>query len=350
MNRYFKWFAIAVVSISVCNANELKKDFFSNPKIISSKEIAEQFDSRSLDMSWQFGKNDFFHFTSKKNEVYFEIMFDKIPDFYGSVKESFIEESYELDNKKKKYYIFSCEWNKDDQQIINKPRKQNTDRSSNSSSYLVDKRRVFESSTPQLINENDIALIICYNNILFYTGAGLSVASGVPSMSQLETLLGFKDKKEFIISLKNAVKYPEKFIEKILLFHNACFYNPPTEAHKALKRLAVFKNTKIVTENLDYLHEDSGIVPYRINAKELREEIESSQLVNIDYIICVGLSHDDRGFLSWYKRNNPNGKIISIDLGNPTYLGNEDFIIHEDLQRLLPSIADNIFHLDGLYN
>jgi hypothetical protein len=83
-----------------------------------------------------------------------------------------------------------------------------------------------------------------------------------------------------------------------------------------------------VTENLDCLHEYSGILPYRINAEELRE-IASSQLHNIDYVVCVGLSYDDKGFLGWYKKNNPKGKIIAIDLGHPSYLGDEDFIILE---------------------
>lgn len=54
------------------------------------------------------------------------------------------------------------------------------------------------------------------------------------------------------------------------------------------------------------------------------------------------MSHDDRGFLSWYKRHHPNGKIIAIDLGNPSYLGDEDFLIREDLQSLLPSLVNKI--------
>ena len=98
-------------------------------------------------------------------------------------------------------------------------------------------------------------------------------------------------------------------LRKVSQFHNACFLSPPTEAHKALKKLAIFKNTKIVTENLDCLHEYSGILPYRINAEQLREEVGGYQLSQIDYIICVGLSYDDRGFLGWYNKcNNPKGE------------------------------------------
>jgi len=39
------------------------------------------------------------------------------------------------------------------------------------------------------------------------------------------------------------------------------------------------------------------------------------------------------------------GKIIAVDLGIPSYLGDEDFIIQEDLQYLIPSVANKILKL-----
>lgn len=348
MTRYFiQWFFLAIASINICNANELKADFFSNPDVLTTSEVLEQLDSKSLDMCWQFGENDFFHFITKKNEVYFEILFDRIPSSYDkSAQDLFILKTEHLEGKEIKHYIFSCESKIDGQFIINEPRNQEKVRGSNNLSYLVDERRIFEKSSPQSMTVDDIASIICNYNIIFYTGAGLSVASGVPSMSQLNDLLGLKEKEEFIDSLKHILSQPEKFIEKVSQFHDACFLSPPTEGHKALKKLAVFKNSKIVTENLDCLHEYSGILPYRINAEELREGVDSYQLKQIDYIICIGLSYDDRGFLGWYKRNNPKGKIIAVDLGNPSYLGDEDFIIKEDLQCLIPILANKILKND----
>lgn len=337
-----KMLLLAVISFSLCNANERKADFFSNPAVISSNEIHEQLDSKSLDMCWQFGENDFFHFISKKDEVYFEIFFANVPGSYSeSAKKVFIEKTSSFDNKEKKHYVFSYEWKSNEQPVINLPREHDKERGSNNSSYLVDTRRVFEQSTPQNINEDEILSIISNKNILFYTGAGISVASEVPSMTQLEDLLGLKRGEELAISLEKAVRNPEEFSKKIVGFHNACFFSPSTKAHKALTKLAVFKNTKIVTENLDCLHEYSGILPYRINAEELRE-IGGLQLSSIDYIICIGLSYDDRGFLGWYKNKNPKGKIISVDLGTPSYLGDEDFLIQADLQYLIPFLADRI--------
>ncbi|MGB9847829.1 MAG: hypothetical protein ACPLKV_01275 [Minisyncoccia bacterium] len=55
-------------------------------------------------------------------------------------------------------------------------------------------------------------------------------------------------------------------------------------------------------------------------------------------MITIGLSYDDKGFLRWYKENNPNGKIIAINLNQPSYLGNEDFILKGDCQKVVPEI------------
>jgi NAD-dependent SIR2 family protein deacetylase len=328
----------AMLAVNVCHAAESKCDFFANPERLLSDEIREQFASKALDMCWHFGEGDFFRFISKKDEVYFEIVFDHLPSFYDEMTTNrFIERT---DSEGKRYSIFSYEWRKDDQFVVNYPR-EHEKRDSNTPHYLIDTRRIIKESHPQPLNEAQLLSIITNNRVLFYTGAGLSVASGVPSMSQLYELLELKGVKEFAASLQEAIQHPEKFSQKILGFHNACFLSQPTKAHQALVRLAFYKNTKIVTENLDGLHEYSGIMPYRVDPEELRS-IGGDSLSAIDYIICIGLSQDDRGFLGWYKRNNPTGQIISVDLGSPSYLGDEDFLIHADLQILIPSLEASL--------
>lgn len=330
-----KWLFLAFVFFNNCNAEETKLNFFSHPEIVASSDVLEKLNSKSLDMCWQFGETNFFHFVTKKDEVYFEILLESMPQTYDNgLKGLFVKE--------KDHYIFSYEWKKDEPPIINKPRQHEKERSSNHLAYLVEERRIVENSCPQTLSAEDIVSIICNNNIIFYTGAGLSIASGVPSMNQLNDLLGLQVGTGFIDSLAFPLKHPARFVEKLEIFHQACFFSPPTEAHQALKALALFKNTKIVTENLDCLHEYSGILPYRINPEQLRNEGVDSQLGEIDYVICIGLSYDDRGFLGWYKRHHPKGKIIAIDLGNPSYLGDEDFIIKDDLQQLLPSLVNKI--------
>ena len=117
--------------------------------------------------------------------------------------------------RRKRTLHFLSESKIDGQCIINQPRKQEKVRGSNNFTYLVEERRIFEKSSPQFIAADDVASIICNYNVIFYTGAGLSVASGVPSMSQLNDLLGLKEQEEFIETCsKHILSQPEKFVEK----------------------------------------------------------------------------------------------------------------------------------------
>jgi len=44
----------------------------------------------------------------------------------------------------------------------------------------------------------------------------------------------------------------------------------------------------------------------------------------------------------WYKENNPNGKIIAINLNQLSYLGDEDFILKGDCQKILPALEKKL--------
>lgn len=139
---------------------------------------------------------------------------------------------------------------------------------------------------------------------------------------------------------------PNEVANNIRKFHHTCFHSSPTKAHQALALLAILKGTQIITENLDYLHERSGLMPYRIDANYLRTCVDPSTVRGIDYILCIGLSFDDKGFLGWYKQNHPNGKIIAIDLSQPSYLGDEDYLLTGDLQQLVPLLVENMGFID----
>lgn len=63
---------------------------------------------------------------------------------------------------------------------------------------------------------------------------------------------------------------------------------------------------------------------------------------DIDAVVCVGLSHDDRGLLAFYKQHNPAGVIIAIDLKQPNYLGEEDILVMGNLQEIVPKLAKKL--------
>ena len=290
-------------------------------------------------MCWNFGQDSYFRFVSGNNDVHLEIQFGQLPDFYkdfiDKISSRFIKSEIEEQNQ---IMIFSYRLknNKHEEVNISRINKKNTH--PDEFSYLVAERRFIENSNPQLMDQERLEEIIRNHDVLFYTGAGLSIASNIPGMNELEELLGLDEGEKGLYSLEKIINSPKETALKIRTFHKACLDSSPTKAHLALKELAVLKNIQIVTENLDCLHELSGIYPYRIQADSLRDEIGSDSLARFDYVICIGLSYDDRGFLGWYKKHHPHGKIIAIDLQKPSYLGDDDYLVRGDLQEIISSI------------
>ncbi len=314
-----------------------ENNYFSNPCLYSSEELAQKLKEKDLNMSWHFGQDSHFCFLSRNDEIYFEICLGTLSDIYNdmisSVRNKFIQE------KESKRLLFSYKVKNEREEVnIHKMLKRSVH--PNEYSYLVTDRRIMENAKPQQISKEKLAEIIEFKKILFYTGAGIS-ALEVPTMDELHQLLGLETHEKFLFSLENILGNPREFASKIRSFHKACVFGAPTKAHLALKELAVLKNIRIITENLDSLHEASGIYPYRVDAKHLREEIGEA-LTEFDYVIAIGLKLDDRGFLGWYKKQNPQGTIIAVNLMQPPYLGDEDFLIIGDLQEIIPKINAQI--------
>lgn len=297
---------------------------------LSSDQSLSELLHKSLDMTWSFGDTGYFRISTKHHEAYFELVFFKtLPDSFADIKDLFIEDTQSF---RYSYRLRTGDWtqvNIFDNAPFNDP---------NSSNYVIADRRILQEAHPQTLSIAELEEIIRSKSVLFYTGAGLS-APFVPTMTQLNGLLGFIESDRFLDSLKQAISDPKKLASSIQNFHNACFFSPPTGAHYALTKLAQQKQAAIVTENLDYLHEYTGIIPYRIDAKEFRATVNPLALQEIDYVICIGLSFDDRGFLGFYKENNPHGKIIAVDLAKPSYLGDEDFIVQGDLQEIISGLV-----------
>ncbi len=328
---------LACLGSFIANASE--NNYFLTPQFCSDQELSAMREEKTLDMCWSFGKSSHFRFVSGNEEVYFEIFLGQLPDFYGGflnrIKDKFIQNA-------SGQLIFSYELADTDLETINAFSVPKKEGHPDEFSYIVTERRIIEDAHPMLINQTALESIIKTKKVLFYTGAGLSLASGIPAMNELNNLLGLEGGERFVFSLEKAIESPHELAERIKTFHSACLYSSPTPAHFALRDLSLYKNIRLITENLDCLHEASGIFPYRIDPRHLRENLGGECLTQFDYIVCVGLSFDDRGFLGWYKEQNPQGKIIAIDIHEPSYLGGEDFWIQDDLQVLLPNIQNAI--------
>lgn len=195
---------------------------------------------------------------------------------------------------------------------------------------------------PQEMTIEDLIQILRSKKVLFYTGAGISMANGVFDMNQLQKELGIEMSGEADDFLKKAVANPQEVINSWKKFLEVAFGMPATFAHQALGRLAEKLESQIFTENVDLLQERAGVKPVHLTGYWLRESVDPDWLKDIDAVVTVGLGRDDRGFLGWYKENNQNGKIIAINLNQPSYLGNEDFLLKGDCQKIIPELAKRI--------
>jgi hypothetical protein len=205
-------------------------------------------------------------------------------------------------------------------------------------SYYFTEPLVVSNSCPQEIVVDELLQVLKNKKFIFYTGAGISAASGVMTMNQLENSLGFNNKWTI---LKNVLFYNCYLANQFSSFCQIAIDSNPTAAHHAISVIALTHSIAVLTENVDLLQEKTGILPIHLDVSFM-QNFQNHELQEVEAIICVGLSHDDRGFLAYYKRHNPCGLIAAIDIRSPNYLSNKDLLIKDDLQVVLPMLASEL--------
>jgi len=55
-----------------------ENNYFSNPCLYSSEELAQELKEKELNMYWNFGQNSHFYFASGNDEIYFEICLENV--------------------------------------------------------------------------------------------------------------------------------------------------------------------------------------------------------------------------------------------------------------------------------
>lgn len=103
---------------------------------------------------------------------------------------------------------------------------------------------------PQETDVAQLVEILKEKKVLFYTGAGISEASGVPNMDQLEKLLEIEMSEKIDGLFKKAITNPQSVIDSWEEFTKAAFEKPATSAHQSLGILAQKLKSQIFTENV----------------------------------------------------------------------------------------------------
>lgn len=211
---------------------------------------------------------------------------------------------------------------------------------------MVHSPRKLEHQNPQKASLSEITEFIRDKHCVFYTGAGIS-AGVVPTMAQLMKSLQLEEsqsKEPFLNTLQDALKNPTLYVQPMEDFYKACLYGKPTPAHLAIRDIAQKKQWGLLTENLDLLHQRSGVKPLHHDGTDwLKSNVNEADLKKIDYVITVGLASDESGFLGWYKTTHPKGTIIAINLQQPNYLDDKDLLVIGDAQSLLPLLNETMF-------
>lgn len=204
-----------------------------------------------------------------------------------------------------------------------------------------------KSSNPEIIQA---ALNDPQKRVAIYTGAGISISAGIKgSEAYLKSLIGDNATRSITNTdmetlIRRLESNPKSVLQAIEDFNRSLYFTPPSPAHIAIAKLSHRPETIVFTENLDSLHQRSGISPIVMKpAQEMLSELDIEELKKIDVLITTGLSHDDRGFIAYLRELNPQLQIIANahpgevpDFINPNNA--LDIFVPGDAQEIFPEL------------
>jgi len=202
--------------------------------------------------------------------------------------------------------------------------------------YLFRMPLIIDNPSPRKLTLDELCDFLRDKTFIFYTGAGLSASGNVAAMNSL--MQSLKVDRGITPFIKEAFFDPKPVTAAFADFCKSAIVGTPTPGHYAIHEIAQQRNIAIVTENVDLLQHRTGSEPLRVHSSPVRTATPED-FKAIDVIVCVGLSHDDCGFIAHYKEQNPEGILVALDLGMPNYLSERDYLVQDDLQVVLPHMA-----------
>ena len=124
------------------------------------------------------------------------------------------------------------------------------------------------------------------NKIVFFTGAGMSTASGIPDFRSATGLYKNCYRAEEMLSHHFFIDDPDEFYE----FYKTKMIYPhalPNDGHLFMAKLQDTKDVKIVTQNIDGLHQKAGSkIVYELHGSVLRNYCTNCEnFFDLDYIM-----------------------------------------------------------------
>lgn len=124
------------------------------------------------------------------------------------------------------------------------------------------------------------------HKIVFFTGAGMSTASGIPDFRSATGLYKNNYRAEEILSHHFFIDNPEEFYEFYkdkMIYRNA----KPNDGHKFIAKLQESKQVSVVTQNIDGLHQLAGSeTVYELHGSVLRNYCTNcNKFYDLDFIV-----------------------------------------------------------------
>ncbi|MCX7876764.1 MAG: NAD-dependent deacylase, partial [Melioribacteraceae bacterium] len=126
-----------------------------------------------------------------------------------------------------------------------------------------------------IFNENFIEKLKEANKIVFFTGAGISAESGIPTFRGADGIWN-KMKPEELASFNGFMKNPDLVWEWYQYRRNIIHNVKPNAGHFAIAELENFFDVTVVTQNIDNLHRRAG----SSKIFELHGNIERNYCIN----------------------------------------------------------------------
>lgn len=129
------------------------------------------------------------------------------------------------------------------------------------------------------------------NKIVVFSGAGISVESGIPTFRMDSDSLWNNHDPSEVATAGALRKNPEKVIKFTNDLKEICRKAEPNEAHKAIAALEEFYEVVVITTNLDNLHERAGstnVIHIHGDITKARSQVDNSLIEKGSELIKIG--------------------------------------------------------------
>lgn len=166
------------------------------------------------------------------------------------------------------------------------------------SSSFIDMKSTHDNVLPENISKSELqsAIMNLTKQSIIYTGAGISQAAGIKTCEELYDALYIN--KEINELVETYIENYDYIIAQYRMFCIRLNIAKPTLAHMAISKIVSNTGCLIVTENFDYLHQQSGVFP-----KNPFECFDELKLLTPDkvFLFGIGCPMCSALFDYWYK-------------------------------------------------